>query len=273
MRAFFQTVDDFLRGKGIFAIDAPLLGRLRWLLAFLLICGLLYGAVMGTYSGLKPGRLHQLLYSGVKVPLLLLATFGLCLPSFFVLNMLAGLRDDFGEVFRALVATQSCITVALAALAPITAFWYVSCADYDLIILFNMVMFGVASGGAQIVVRRYYRPLIYREPRHRHLLWAWFFLYGFVGIQMGWVLRPFIGNPEAPVAFFRAGAWGNAYVVVGGLILKAVERLAPTPLLAVLWIVTGIWLVALIVVLHHVVVRRSTLGNLNQSPSRVAEDR
>ena len=79
MRAFFQTADDFLRGKGIFAIDAPLLGRLRWLLAFLLICGLLYGAVMGTYSGLKPGRLHQLLYSGVKVPFLLLATFGLVL--------------------------------------------------------------------------------------------------------------------------------------------------------------------------------------------------
>jgi len=258
MHAFFQATDDFLRGKGIFAIDAPLLGRLRWLLLLLATCGLFYGVVMGTYSGLQPGRFQQLLYSGVKVPFLLLATFGLCLPSFFVLNILAGLRDDFGQVFRALVATQSCVTVVLAALAPITAFWYVSCADYGLIILFNMVMFGVASVAAQIVVRRYYRPLVRRDARHRHLLWAWFFLYAFVGIQMGWVLRPFIGHPEAPVTFLRSGAWGNAYVVVGGLFLKAVQRLAPTPFLAFLWIATLTWLVALGVILHRLFARRAT---------------
>jgi len=49
---------------------------------------------MGTFSGLAAGRFHQLLYSGVKVPLLMLVTFGLCLPSFFVLNTVAGLRDE-----------------------------------------------------------------------------------------------------------------------------------------------------------------------------------
>lgn len=250
MHAFLRATDDFLRGRGIFAIDAPLLGRLRWLLILLLTCGMFYGAVMGTFSGLAPGRFQQLLYSGVKVPILLLATFGLCLPSFFVVNMLAGLRGDFGQVMRALIATQSCVTVVLAALAPITALWYVSCADYGLVLLFNMAMFGVASGAAQIVVRRYYRPLIQREPRHRHLLWAWFVLYAFVGIQMAWVLRPFIGNPDAPVAFFRAEAWGNAYVVVGGLILRAAHRLAPTPSLAILWIILLTALVTLAVLLY-----------------------
>ncbi len=247
MRAFFRAADDLLRGRGVFAVDAPLMGRLRWLLALMFVCGLFYGAVMGTFSGLKAGRLHQLLYSGVKVPLLLLATFVLCLPSFFVVNTLAGLRDDFGQVLRALVATQSCVTVVLAALAPITAFWYVSCRDYGLVLLFNMVMFGVATLAAQIVVRRYYHPLIAREPRHRHLLWAWFVLYAFVGVQMGWVLRPFIGNPETPVAFFRAEAWGNAYVVVGGLILRAVGRV-PAPLLAFICVAAFPWLVVLAVI-------------------------
>ena len=261
MRAFAHAIDDFLRGEGIFAVDAPLLGRLRWLLILLITCGLFYGAVMGSFSGLRPGRYHQVLYSGVKVPLLLLATFLLCLPNFFIVNTIAGLRDDFGQVLRALVATQSCVTVVLAALAPITAFWYVSCADYDLILLFNLAIFGVATGTAQIVVRRYYQPLIRREPRHRHLLWAWFVLYGFVGIQMGWVLRPFIGNPNAPVAFFRAEAWGNAYVVVGRLILHAVHRLAPTPSLAFLWIIPLTWLVALIIILSSVFVSRRRPNN------------
>ncbi len=230
MRAFFRAIDDFLHGQGVFAVDAPLSLRLRWLLILLVACGFFYGAVMGTYSGLAAGRFHQLFYSGVKVPLLLLVTFALCLPSFFVVNTIAGLRDDFGQALRALVATQSCVTVVLAGLAPVTAFWYVSCGDYRLAVLFNGLIFGIASVSAQVVVRRYYGPLIRRSVRHRQLLWAWLLLYAFVGIQMGWVLRPFIGDPDLPVAFFRSGAWGNAYVEVARMIVATGRRLAPNPL-------------------------------------------
>ena len=163
----------------------------------------------------------------MKVPLLLLVTFALCLPSFFVVNTVAGLRDDFGQALQAVVATQACVTVVLACLAPLTAVFYLSATDYLLAVLSNGVMFGVASITAQVVVRRYYRPLIRRSPRHRLMLYVWFFLYVFVGIQMGWVLRPFIGDPNRPVVFFRQEAWGNAYVVVGRLVthgLRSVLR-------------------------------------------------
>lgn len=231
MRTFLQAIDDFLRGHGIFSPEAPLSRRLRWLMVLLVVCGLFYGAVMGAYSGLTPTRLHQLFYSGVKVPLLLLATFALCLPSFFVINTIAGLREDFGLALRAIIATQSCVTVVLASLAPFTAVWYLSSTDYQAAILFNAVMFGVATIAAQVVVRRYYAPLIRRSPRHRQLLRFWFVLYSFVGIQMGWVLRPFIGDPHLPVAFFRSGAWGNAYVVVAGMIVRVVGRWDIGPLL------------------------------------------
>ena len=50
------------------------------------------------------------------------------------------------------------------------------------------------------------------------MLYAWFFFYVFVGIQMGWVLRPFIGTPTDPVTFFRRHAWGNAWVRVVRLV-------------------------------------------------------
>jgi hypothetical protein len=46
-------------------------------------------------------------------------------------------------------------------------------------------------------------------------------IYIFVGIQMGWVLRPFIGSPHAPVEFFRRESWGNAYEVVARLLYEA----------------------------------------------------
>jgi hypothetical protein len=39
-------------------------------------------------------------------------------------------------------------------------------------------------------------------------------VFAFIGIQMGWLLRPFIGNPTEPVRFLREDAWGNAYLAV-----------------------------------------------------------
>ena len=44
---------------------------------------------------------------------------------------------------------------------------------------------------------------------------------------MGWILRPFIGDPRAPIAFLRSDAWGNAYVVVIRLIVRILGRLSP----------------------------------------------
>lgn len=219
MRFLFKRVHDFLHARERFAPDARARGRLRWLVLFVFVFGIFYGAVMGTFTGLAPGRFHQLVYSGVKVPILLLVTFALCLPSFFVINTVAGLRDDFRQAVAAVIATQSCITIVLGALAPVTALFYMSTTTYSHAILFNGLVFATAGVWAQRVVRRYYVPLIKRDRRHRHMLALWLVLYLFVAIQMAWVLRPFVGNPAIPVAFFRKNAWGNAYVVVARLIM------------------------------------------------------
>jgi hypothetical protein len=187
---------------------------LRSLVLGILVFGMFYGGVMGLYGGIAGARLLQVVYSAVKVPFLLIVTFLLSLPSFFVLNTLLGLRNDFSRVFRSLVATQTGLTVILAALAPFTAFWYISGSGYQLAILFNGGMFAVASLSAQWMLRRDYLPLVRDNPKHRWMLRTWILIYVFVGIQMGWVLRPFIGDPSQPVQFFREGSWSNAYEFV-----------------------------------------------------------
>jgi hypothetical protein len=174
---------------------------------------------MGSYGGLGGDRAWQLLYSGLKVPILLLLTFLIGLPNFFVLNTLFGLRGDFRESLRALVAAQAGVAIALAACAPLTLFWYASIADYSAAILFNGLIFALASIAGQHLLRGYYRPLILRNPRHGPALWTWLGLYVFVGIQMAWIMRPFVGAPSTPVQFFRSGDWENAYVVVVRLIV------------------------------------------------------
>lgn len=219
---FLRRVDDLLRRGSVGAPSLPYRRESRsgHFLSLILTFGLFYGGVMGTYGGAQADRLWQVVYSAAKVPLLLLATFLLSLPSFFVLNALLGLRNDFERVAAALLATQAGLTVILASLAPLTAFWYVSGSDYQPAILFNGLMFAVASVTAQWLLRREYRPLISRHPAHRWMLRTWVFIYVFVGIQMGWVLRPFIGNPTAPVQFFREDSWSNAYVVVAQMIWR-----------------------------------------------------
>lgn len=196
----------------------------RQLLVVTAVCGGLYGALMGTYGGVFGERGWQVLISGSKVPLLLLVTFALCLPSFFVLNTLFGVRGDFGRVVRALVRCQAVLTVVLASLGPYTLVWYASFASYHQATLFNGAMFAVATFTAQVLLRAEYRELIAQNPRHRLLLVLWLLLYAFVAVQMAWILRPFIGDPNSPVQFFRQDTWGNAYLIVGKMIWDTLFR-------------------------------------------------
>lgn len=209
MRDLLRRADAVLRGRS---------SSYPWTL--IVLCGLVYGGVMGAFGGL----FWQVVYSAVKVPLLLLATLLLSLPSYLVVNTLLGVRADFAEALRAIAASQATVTIVLVALAPLTLLWYASSTAYHAAILFNAAMFAVASLAAQIVLARGYRPLIARSPRHRWLLWTWIVLYAFVGIQMGWTLRPFIGSPNAPVQFFRSGDWENAYVVVARMVFNLGTR-------------------------------------------------
>ncbi len=202
----FATFDQLLRAGTV--ADSL---TLRRSLLTLVICGGIYGATMGSFGVDHGPRLLQMLFSALKVPLLVGATFALSLPTYFVVSTLIGLRDDLAESIRALLATQAVLAILLASFAPFTLLWYVSSSNYSAALLFNAAMFGLASLCAQRVLARLFRPLVARDPRHRMMLTVWLVTFTFVGIQMGWLLRPFVGNPDDPTTFFRQEAWGNAY--------------------------------------------------------------
>lgn len=187
------------------------------LLLLLIVACFAYGAIMGSY-GLRP---LQMLYSGLKVPILLTASSLICLPSFFLINTLLGLRDDFPKVLRGLISTQLTVAIVLASLAPFTALLYVSSSQYRLAIVFNGGMFFIASLASQIQLNRVYRVLILANPRHRVSKHVWLVLYVFVTIQLAWMLRPFVGAVGLPTTFFREGVWDNAYVVVARYVMLA----------------------------------------------------
>ena len=49
------------------------------------------------------------------------------------------------------------------------------------------------------------------RPAARRVFTFWTLVYGVVGAQMGWVLRPFIGSPELPFVLFRADRESNVF--------------------------------------------------------------
>lgn len=221
MENLLRSADDVLRRRPWTTRTARPAAAIVRLLGVLVAAGLVYGAAMGTFSVDTFDRAVQICFAAVKVPLLLSVTFLIGLPGFFVLNALLGLRSDFAEAVRALLATQAGLAVVLASFAPVTILWYASSRDYSNAVAVNAVVFAAASLSAQGLLRAYYRPLIARNKKHRILLWVWLTMYGFVGIQMAWLFRPFIGTPGVPIRFFRENAFtgGNAYEVVFRLLV------------------------------------------------------
>lgn len=199
------AAERLLRGE---AEDAP--GRRDCLLL-----GGAGAALVGLALGGSSGSTAMALYAAIKVPLLLALSTALCLPSFFVVNTVLGLRDDFGAACRGLFAAQATLGLALGAMAPVVV--WLSCSAHDpyVLTLLDAGVFAVATWAAQQVLRRHYRHLVARDGRHRLALRGWLLLYAFAGIQMAWVLRPFRGTEGFAVQFLRPEAFEqNAYVVL-----------------------------------------------------------
>jgi hypothetical protein len=55
--------------------------------------------------------------------------------------------------------------------------------------------------------------VVQREGSAYGIFYIWVIIYGLVGAQMGWILRPFVGNPGVPFEWFRARS-GNFFQAV-----------------------------------------------------------
>ncbi len=233
----FRELDRILRGemtslRALREGQVPgAAGRLTWVLVLLCMA---HGACMGTFSLLSPNGpgLMQVVASMVKVPLLFYLTLVVTLPSLYVLNALMGARLSFGSVFRLLTASLGVNVAVLASMGPIVAFFSACTTSYPFMVLLNVAAFATAGFLAlgfllqtlqRLSIARTLavasdldpdaddgpptaiHPLTDQFParRVRVIFRVWMVLFGLVGAQMGWVLRPFIGNPDIPFTWFR----------------------------------------------------------------------
>lgn len=194
-------------------------GRPRaWLFLLLLILAGtgLYGATIGGWRAPL-----QAVYTALKFPLLVVLT----LAANAVLNgMLAqrlGLSIGFRPATYALLAAFGITALILAALSPVALFVLVhmpplGSADRLLAHNFMLLMHVLFIAGAGIAGHaRLYRFLAETGGNAaiaRRVLSAWLAGNLFLGAQLAWILRPFVGAPHLPVQWLRPDAWqGNCY--------------------------------------------------------------
>jgi hypothetical protein len=141
---------ELLGVRGRFAVDAAGLPLARLALCIGAAAGG-YGLVMGSLEARWLGGV----YSASKLPLLVFGATLLCLPNFYVVNALLGLRADFRSALRGILAAQGTVALCLGALAPVLALFYVSRVAYPTALLLNGVLFAVAVLGGQSTLRRH----------------------------------------------------------------------------------------------------------------------
>lgn len=170
----------------------------------------IFGASLGAYSG----SAWQVLAALLKMPILLVGTTLLTFPSFFVLQSWRAPRTLDWRRAMALLSTMLGATgLVWGALAPPVLFLVVSTRYYDLAQFLSVVVgaFGGVVGLAVLLggYRRLCAP--HDGPREvgsnpfpsGSFLVTYFAVFGVVGAQLGWMLRPFVGSPSLPFQIVR----------------------------------------------------------------------
>jgi hypothetical protein len=169
----------------------------------------IYGAVMGSTQGL-----WQALSSGVKMPLLFLVTSLICLPTLYFFNTLFGSRLTLSQTLTLILTPMTVIAILLFSFAPITLFFMLTTFGYQFFKLLNVAFFTVSGVVGMAFFTYGMRAVSTTSDQspgmRRYILLIWIVLFAFVGSQMAWTLRPFIGYPDAPFELIRQFG-GNFY--------------------------------------------------------------
>jgi hypothetical protein len=155
-----------------------------------------FGAVLATSRG---GL--QLLYSGAKLPLVLLATLALVAPALHALSRSFGRALPLRDGIALLMAAAARASLVLLALSP--AVWL--CFDRGLGYHDGVVLAAACYGFAGLFALSLVRRALGRGLRGALLVGSFGLVLLPTAGQTAWMCRPFLGRPaQAHVPFFRA---------------------------------------------------------------------
>jgi hypothetical protein len=180
----------------------------------------LYGAAMGWWRDPQ-----QAFYVAIKFPLIiLLTTMGNALLN-AMLAPLLGLNIPFRQSFSAIEMSFTIASAILGAFSPLIVFMVWNAPDmgaknfsgstYNFILLAHVAVIALAGVTGNVRLFQLLAQLGGSRAVALRVQFAWLAGNLFLGSQLSWILRPFIGSPTLPVEFFRKAALhGNFFEAV-----------------------------------------------------------
>ena len=218
MSKYFDRLPALCRGDSL-TIKEWLDRQSGWWILFccltIFICGGIYGASIGLWrAGLMA------FYVAIKFPLLIFLTI-LCNA---LLNWMLALVMGAGFTFRqTLLAQLMSFTIAaliLGAMTPVALFILHNTPSlasgntfgHSFFLMLNVCIIAIAGVVANMRLHGFILLKTENRSLARKILIAWVAGNLFVGAQLSWNLRPFIGSPGLEIQFLRPNPFdGNFY--------------------------------------------------------------
>jgi hypothetical protein len=190
------------------------------ILHLLILIALGFGA-FGGVAALTGRALGPSLFGIVKLPALFLASGMICLPTLYYFSVLFGSRLRFLQMITLILTSQAVAAVLTLGVTPISLLFLLSGSDANFLVLLNIGALGLCAALGLIFLVQGALFANETEPPERMtfigwvklflrggvrslVLLGWLLLYGLIGVQLSYALRPFFGVPLEGNDFFSS---------------------------------------------------------------------
>jgi hypothetical protein len=155
-----------------------------------------YGGIIGATNR---QQLLQIISSAIKLPALYLITLIVCVPTLYIFNAFFGSQRSMKQHWAYLLTAIAVIAVLLCSFAPVSLFFLLTVNDKFFFLLLNVAIFALTGILGISFLYRMMKPIDSDDTApniklRTNILRFWLMLYGFVGTQLGWTMRPFFAT-------------------------------------------------------------------------------
>ena len=185
------AIDAILRHprRVMFQLQQPEAGKLIAVILFVsIVCSLIYGVVVGTFSG---GQ--QLWIAPVKIAAGLMISALICLPSLYIFTCLSGSQARLAEVFGLLAGLLMLMTILLIGFAPVAWIFSQSAESVAWMGALHLIFWFIATSFG---LRFLSAGFSHSNAKSHAGLYTWVIIFLLVAVQMTTALRPIIGTSD-----------------------------------------------------------------------------
>lgn len=174
--------------------------------------GFIYGIIMGSYQSYL-----QAIVAGIKVMVLFITTLLICFPSFYIIQQVLGSKMSFRQMVLIVLSGFVLASTITLSFAPVIIFFLITGSNYHFLQLLHVAIFifaGIFGMRLMIDALKYAceKKNIYPQVGVT-VFKIWIIILAFVGIQLSWNLRPFLGDKNEDFRLFRKYK-GNFYTAI-----------------------------------------------------------